>query len=194
MLAALSQSVNATPGATPEIARSSALVAIQFMPFSIRFPGTMMSVSPALEHAMNAANPILQPIIALVIWSLVIWLWMYVTRLPAMQAMNIKLDPNLPPGELTLTLPARVRWKADNYNHLMEQPTIFYAAALVVALADPGNSTALMAAWIYVLLRVAHSLVQVLVNVIMVRFSLFVMSTLALAVLVYQGARAVFAH
>lgn len=139
-----------------------------------------------------SASPLLQPVLALVVWSLVMWLWMYVTRIPAMQAMQIKLDPTLPPKELTAPLPPRVRWKADNYNHLMEQPTIFYAAALVVAIADPANGTALMAAWAYVLLRVAHSLVQVLVNHIMTRFSLFVVSTLALMVLVWQGARAVF--
>jgi hypothetical protein len=138
------------------------------------------------------STALLQPVVALLIWSLVIWLWMYVTRIPAMQAMNLPLDSNLPPKDLTLPLPARVRWKADNYNHLMEQPTLFYAAALVMAMADPGNNVALMAAWAYVLLRVCHSLVQVLVNVIVIRFALFALSTIALAVLVWQGACTVF--
>jgi hypothetical protein len=139
------------------------------------------------------SHALLQPVVALLIWSLVIWLWMYVTRIPAMQAMQIKLDPTLPPKELTLPLPPQVRWKADNYNHLMEQPTLFYAAAIVVALVDPGNATALIAAWAYVLLRVAHSLVQCIFNHILTRFSLFALSTIALAVLVWQGAVKVFA-
>lgn len=137
-------------------------------------------------------SPLLQPIIALVAWSLMMWLWMYVTRIPAIQAMKLELDPTVPPKDLMAQLPARVRWKADNYNHLMEQPTIFYAAALVVALADPQNSVALMAAWGYVLLRVAHSLWQALVNVILVRFALFVLSTVCLIVLTAQAAKAVF--
>ena len=137
-------------------------------------------------------SPLLQPIVALVLWSLIMWLWMYVTRIPAIAAMNLKLDPNVPPKDLMAQLPARVRWKADNYNHLMEQPTIFYAAALVVALADPQSATALMAAWAYVGLRVAHSLWQALANVIMVRFHLFVISTLCLAVLTWQAVKAVF--
>ena len=137
--------------------------------------------------------PILQPVVALLIWSLVMWLWMLVTRIPAMMAQKVVLDPNLPPKDLTRDLPARVRWKADNYNHLMEAPTLFYAAALVVALVDSANGVAVMAAWAYVLLRVMHSLVQALFNHIPSRLFLFVLSTGALAVVVWQAARAVFA-
>jgi hypothetical protein len=92
----------------------------------------------------------------------------------------MKLDPFAPRGEQMSTLPAEVRWKADNYNHLMEQPTLFYATAL--ALAASGNATAGAAtlAWAYVGLRVAHSLVQATWNKIEVRFSLFFLSSLAL--------------
>ena len=138
------------------------------------------------------AHALLQPVVVLLAWSMVIWLWVMVTRIPTMQAMKIRLDPTLPPAELTRSLPARVRWKADNYNHLMEQPTLFYAAALTTALADPANGTALAAAWAYVTLRVAHSLVQTLVNHIPTRFALFVVSSLALAVLIFQAGQAVF--
>jgi len=138
-------------------------------------------------------SPILQPIVALLIWSLVMWLWMLVTRLPAMMAQKVVLDPNVPPKDLTRNLPARVRWKADNYNHLMEAPTLFYAAALVLAVADPGNRVAVMAAWAYVFLRVLHSLVQALINHIPSRLALFVLSTGALAIVVWQAARAVLA-
>jgi hypothetical protein len=139
------------------------------------------------------SSPILQPVIALLIWTLVMWLWMLVTRIPAMITQKIILDPKVPPKELTQDLPARVRWKADNYNHLMEAPTLFYAAALVVAFADPTNGAAVTAAWAYVVLRVMHSLVQVLINHILSRLFLFVLSTVALAVVVWHGARAVFA-
>lgn len=142
---------------------------------------------------LSTAAPMLQPLVALLLWSLVMWLWMYATRLPAMRALGIPLDPTLAPKELTAGLPPQVRWKADNYNHLMEAPTLFYAAVLAMALLDPGNATALMAAWVYVGLRIAHSLVQSLVNHIPTRFSLFVLSTLALAVIVLQAARLAFA-
>ena len=93
-----------------------------------------------------ATYPILQPVAALLIWSMLVWFWLLITRIPAMRAMKIRLDPSIPPKDLTRSLPARVRWVADNYNHLMEQPTLFYAAAVTVALADPGNGAALASA------------------------------------------------
>ena len=117
---------------------------------------------------------------------------MLLTRIPAMVKAKVVLDPKVPPKELTSTLPPSVRWVADNYNHLMEAPTLFYAAAIVVALACPTNGTAVAAAWTYVALRVMHSLLQALVNHIPTRLALFVMSTVALGVVVWQGARAVF--
>lgn len=141
---------------------------------------------------MATAYPILQPVVALLVWSMLIWFWMLITRIPAMQAMKIELDPAIPPKDLTRSLPARIRWKADNYNHLMEQPTLFYAAAVTMALVDPGNGIALGAAWAYVLLRIAHSLTQALFNHIMTRFLLFLASSASLLVVLYQAAKAVF--
>lgn len=125
-------------------------------------------------------SPILAPVVALVAWSLVMWVWLYATRLPAMRAAKVALDPTVPPGQLTAGLPPQVRWKADNYNHLMEQPTLFYAVALVLALLGQGSGTAVTLAWAYVILRIIHSLVQVIVNNIMARFTLFVLSSLCL--------------
>jgi hypothetical protein len=139
-----------------------------------------------------AVSPILQPVVALLVWSMLVWFWLLITRVPAMQAMKIRLDPEIPPKDLTRSLPARVRWVADNYNHLMEQPTLFYAAAVTVAIADPVNAVAYASAWAYVSLRVAHSLTQTLFNHIMTRFALFVVSSLALIVLIFQAAKAVF--
>ena len=136
--------------------------------------------------------PILRPVVALVIWSLVMWLWLYATRIPAMQRLKVPLDPNKPPGELAAQLPPQVRWKADNYNHLMEQPTIFYAVALALAVAGAGDGLNAWIAWAYVGLRVVHSLVQATVNVIMVRFLIFTLASIALAVLAVRTALVVF--
>ena len=135
---------------------------------------------------METAIPMLQPVVALVMWSMVMWAWMYVTRVPATLAMKMKLDPELPNGQQMSTLPARVRWKADNYNHLMEQPTIFYAAALALALLGVGL------AWAYVGIRVVHSLFQALVNKIEVRFAIFVLGSLVLLALALRAAAQVF--
>jgi len=135
---------------------------------------------------------ILAPVMALVLWSLVMWAWLYATRISAMRKARIRLDPDVPPGTLTQTLPPQVRWKADNYNHLMEQPTIFYATALALAVAGSGGGLNLWLAWAYVGLRIAHSLVQALVNLILLRWALFMASSLVLVVLAVRAAMRVF--
>ena len=130
-------------------------------------------------------NTLVAPVMALVAWSLVIWLWMYVRRLPAMSKAGIKPQEAAFPGGLN-GLPAGVRQAADNYNHLMEQPTIFYAAALAIQVAGHGDGWAMHLAWAYVILRMLHSLVQVTVNLVSLRFLLFVLSTICLAVMVVR--------
>ena len=120
------------------------------------------------------------------------WFWMYATRIPAIFAAKLKLDPNLPKGEQMATLPPRVRWKADNYNHLFEQPTVFYAVALALAVVGQGSGVNATLGWAYVGLRVTHSLLQALWNNITARFGLFVLSTFVLMTLTYNAACAVF--
>lgn len=129
---------------------------------------------------MPTANPLLAPVITLIAWSLVMWVWMYATRLPAMQKARMKMDPDAPRGSQMEQLPPSVRWKADNYTHLMEQPTIFYAIVLSLALMGETTTANVVLAWSYVALRIAHSLVQSLVNKIELRFLIFVLSTFAL--------------
>ncbi len=131
------------------------------------------------------ASPILVPVVALVSWTMVMWLWMYITRIPAVQQAKMRLDPNAPRGEQMNALPPRVRWKADNYNHLFEQPTLFYALAIALALLDAGSGWNLIFAWLYVALRIVHSLFQALVNKIEVRFALFVLSSLCLVPMLF---------
>ena len=137
-------------------------------------------------------SPILQPVMVLVLWSMVMWAWLYVTRIPAIRAARTPLDANLPREQITGNLPPRVRWKADNYNHLMEQPTIFYATALVLAFVGAGEGLNLWLAWAYVALRVVHSLWQALSHVIIVRFSIFMAASLMLLALAIRAGLAVF--
>lgn len=137
-------------------------------------------------------SPILQPVIVLVLWSMVMWGWLYATRLPAMVQARTKLDPDLPRDVMMGGLPPRVRWKADNYNHLMEQPTLFYATALTLALVGQGDGLNLVLAWAYVGLRVVHSLIQALINVIILRFAVFMAASVILVLLAIRAATAVF--
>lgn len=137
---------------------------------------------------MNEAAPMLAPVIALVLWSMLIWAWMYATRIPAIMKMKMNLDSNAPRGEQMSLLPPSVRWKADNYNHLMEQPTLFYAVALALAVVGDATQLSLGLAWAYVGSRVLHSLVQTIGNVIMIRFAVFFVSSLILLALTIRAA------
>ena len=141
---------------------------------------------------MQNSYPMLAPVIALVLWCGVIWSWMYITRIPAINKARMKLDPMAPRGEQMAQLPAQVRWKADNYNHLMEQPPLFYAVAICLALLGDVSTLSLSLAWSYVVLRVAHSLVQTTFNHIVTRFSVFFVSSLVLFALAVRAALLVF--
>jgi hypothetical protein len=133
----------------------------------------------------------LTPVLALIVWTFVIWLWMYATRLPAMRAAGINPARMRSRGELD-ALPLSVRQIADNYNHLHEQPTIFYALALYTHLAGTADMLNESLAWSYVALRIVHSLIQCTTNFVPVRFFIFVAGTLALMIIAGRNVAALF--
>jgi hypothetical protein len=137
---------------------------------------------------------ILKPLAVLAGWTMVMWLWMYVTRIPAMKQAKIDVA-NLTGGtgkNLEEVLPAKTQWIAHNYNHLHEAPTVFYAVALALAMIGQGDGLNATLAWTYVGLRIVHSLVQATWNRVMVRFALFALSSLALIALSLHLLMAVF--
>ena len=136
------------------------------------------------EHGMIA------PVLALVGWTFVMWFWMYATRIPAMQQANVDMAELSRTGA-PLTLPAKVSRVADNYNHLHEQPTIFYALALTAQLVGAADTTSIALAWGYVAARIVHSLVQATKNVIPVRFAVFAVASLLLMALFARTVSAV---
>lgn len=133
-------------------------------------------------------SAILQPVVVLMAWTMVMWLWMYATRIPAMSKANIKPDDARRTKGLDDALPNQVQWKAHNYNHLHEQPTLFYAVCLLLAMVGWGEGMNALLAWIYVGLRIIHSVVQVTANKVMVRFVLFAVSSLVLIALIFHAA------
>lgn len=141
---------------------------------------------------MMIGMEILQPVVALAAWTMVMWFWLYGTRIPAMSAA--KIDPEElhdPKLSLDALLPPQVQWKAHNYNHLHEAPTVFYAIAVVLALIGQGDGLNAHLAWAYVVLRVAHSLVQVTYNKLRLRFLIFAISSFVLMALVARAVMAV---
>ncbi|MEZ5891994.1 MAG: MAPEG family protein [Parvularculaceae bacterium] len=131
----------------------------------------------------------LTPVLALVVWTLIVWIWMYATRIPAMQKAKIHPQSAVHAGSLN-TLPTEVRVVADNYNHLHEQPTIFYALAIYSYLVGVADDLNIWLAWGYVAARIVHSLVQIIVRKVMLRFQVFALGSVLLMAI---AARNVFA-
>ena len=140
---------------------------------------------------MTQPSPILAPAAVLVAWSLFMLLWMAATRIAAMPKAGVDLASNVGGRgqDLESVLPPEVNWKSHNYTHLMEQPTIFYATVVILGVVGAGDGLNLQLAWAYVLLRIAHSIVQATWNRVVVRFSLFCLATTALLLLAINAAR-----
>ncbi|HEX8571907.1 MAG TPA: MAPEG family protein [Allosphingosinicella sp.] len=142
-------------------------------------------------------SPILAPVVALVAWTLVVMFWMMASRFAAMKRKGISLKGRVGGrggAQLEGVVEDDVMWKAHNYMHLVEQPTLFYAIALALAIGHAGGGYSAILAWAYVALRVVHSLVQATVNVVAYRFLLFALSSLALVGLVVQAVRMLCSH
>ena len=137
---------------------------------------------------------ILKPVVALIAWSLVMLTWLVIVRVPALKTAGIDLRTARGgrPGALDGVVPDATQWPAHNYIHLMEQPTLFYAVSLVLAVVGWGDGMNAYIAWAYVALRIAHSIVQATVNRIAIRFALFALSSLALVALTLHAAMVVF--
>jgi len=136
---------------------------------------------------------IMTPVLALIMWTFVIWFWMYVTRIPAMRTAGINAAKLKRKDELDV-LPMGVKQIADNYNHLHEQPTVFYALAIyshLVGVIDPLN---IGLAWGYVGLRILHSLIQCTSNFVPLRFLVFASSSLVLMAIAARNVMALLGY
>jgi hypothetical protein len=134
---------------------------------------------------------LIAPVLVLVAWTLLVWIWMYATRLPAFQKAGIAPQDAKHPGTYADRMPTGARQIADNYNHLHEQPTIFYALALALQLAGQASPMMMGLAWGYVATRIVHSLIQNTVNIVLARFLIFALGTIVLIVMTVHGLMAV---
>ena len=133
---------------------------------------------------MHDYSPILAPVVALVAWTLLVMLWMVIARFSYFRKIGVSLG-TVPHGSRGVNLDANpdaaaAQWKSHNYNHLMEQPTIFYAVALALAMMNFGGGINYWLAWGYVGLRILHSLIQCTVNVVRFRLAVFALASFCL--------------
>ena len=136
---------------------------------------------------MNTA--ILAPGAVLILWSVVMMFWMFITRFPAMSKLKLTKDEMVGARgrDLDERAPGKAHWAAHNYEHLMEQPTIFYPVIVILAVVGGASDFSVVLAWLYVLMRIMHSVWQATINLIPVRFALFLLSSTCLAILAIQA-------
>lgn len=125
----------------------------------------------------------LTPVLVLILWTFVMWVVMYMRRIPAMNAITKNTQRFIDEPDLKNQIPAKVRWAADNYNHLHEQPVLFYALMFYLFLTQTTPTWIWYLAWGYVIIRIFHSLVQITGNKVIYRFSLFALGSIVLMVM-----------
>ena len=125
---------------------------------------------------------LLTPVLVLIIWTFIIFLIMAFGRVSFMNNPQDAAESK----DYKDNLPAWVNRTADNYNHLFEQPVAFYAVTLSIALINSFDSLVVQLAWAYVLIRIIHSLVQLTINIVLVRFFLFASGWLIIAFMAFS--------
>jgi hypothetical protein len=132
-------------------------------------------------------NAIFAPFFAHMFLTLVVWVYMYARRIPFILSLGPRVDL-AKPGELATLAPAPVSNPSDNLKNLFEMPVLFYALALYLFVTQEVDGVYVMAAWVFVLFRAAHSLVHSTFNLVILRFYLYLIASLALWFMLFRAA------
>lgn len=127
------------------------------------------------------------PFFAQMFLTLVVWVHMYVRRISFLQSSKISPNELAIPGVLARLAPPAVSYPSDNLKNLFEMPVLFYAMILYLFTTRQVDGTYLAAAWVFVAFRVLHSAVHCTINIVMLRFYLYLASTLALWFIVFRA-------
>ena len=134
---------------------------------------------------------IFNPFFATMFLTLLVWVYMYVRRINFINSQKLRPKELAAPGVLAQISPPSVSSPSDNLKNLFEIPVLFYALVLYLFVTQQVDAVYLNAAWIFVGFRVLHSIVHCTFNLIMLRFYLYLFSTLAVWFIAF---RAVFIH
>jgi hypothetical protein len=142
----------------------------------------------------QSLSNMMTPVLALVVWTMVILVWLYLRRIPAMRKAGI--DPaKIKGSESYASMPPlnpKAVWVSDNYNHLHEQPVIFYALCVYTHLVGVWDGLNVGLAWGYVAIRIVHSLIQVTTNFVPLRFAVFNLGSIVLAIIALRNVLGLF--
>jgi len=138
------------------------------------------------------AKLILQPVLIVGLLTVIMTIWMFVTRIPAMSKLKIHPQKGQDTSKLRDLLPTEITRISNNYNHLFEQPTLFYAVAISIAILGHVDSLHVGCAWAYAGLRILHSIIQATVDLVVARFAVFILSWFVLSIMIIREALMIF--
>ena len=118
------------------------------------------------------------PLLAMMGLTLAVWLFMFARRIPFIRSLG-DVDLSVP-GELARLSPASVSNPSDNLKNLFELPVLFYAIVIYLWITRQADDLYVILAWVFAIFRALHSLVHCTVNIVMLRFWLYVISAVAL--------------
>jgi len=125
-------------------------------------------------------SAIFGPVFATMLLTLVVWIYMYVRRIHFLTSSGIDSQDLAVPGALAQISPASISNPSDNLKNLFEMPVLFYAVALILFATSQVDAIHVVAGWTFVVFRTLHSAVHCTFNRVMLRFSLYLVSSLAL--------------
>ena len=135
---------------------------------------------------------ILQPVIAMILVTLVVWTALYVRRIRFLVTHRVHAQRVSTPEKVSELIPEHVQYPANNFKNLFELPVLFYAICLYLYVTGSVDNLYVIAAWAFVALRAVHSAIQCTTNIVMHRFTVYMMGALALWFMVLRAALAAF--
>ena len=129
---------------------------------------------------------ILYPMFGMIVLSGIILVIFASTRVPGIYKMWGKLQFAKYSADLHPKLPEKARYLTDNYNHIFEQPTLFYAITVYIFLIGNTDTANIFLAWFYVVTRIIHSAIQITVNNVSWRAAIFGIGSLILVLMILK--------
>ena len=135
-----------------------------------------------------AQSAIFGPFFATMMLTFIVWVYMYIRRIAFITGSKVNSKDLAKPGELARVSPPAVSNPSDNLKNLFEMPVLFYAIALYLFVTKQVDATYVDAAWVFVGFRVLHSAVHCTFNLVMLRFYLYLIASIALWFMVFRAA------
>ena len=130
------------------------------------------------------------PFFATIFLTFVVWVYLYVRRISFIQSRGLTPKDMAVPGRLAELSPPEVSNPSDNFKKLFEIPVLFYSPTHLLFVTNQVDAVYVNAGWVFFGFRVLHSAVHCTFNLVMLRFYLYLFSTLALWFMVARAALA----